>query len=1075
MKVQYKRKPVKTEPLPPFIDDNTEVWEIEQTGEVFVDYEKFLNKRDFYLQRVFTCESTGHSGYTFFEAMESEVRPGRSLEEVLKSVTITTPQQEASQEIDSIFPEGLRSRVLEFVQFEITPRMDDLVNQVYDHFREHYNVGDRVAVDTESGRRYGVIKNMTDTSRLHSMFNGQLHEDFRSYTYIMQMDDGEELTRYKASELMRDRRVYSKIILKQFLRSAVSREPWHGAPWMVKDHLAKRYNIPTKLPDAKTREAVIAAKKAANAERAANAQRLNDGHSFNHGNAGHPQTNGMRGPMHGNEPGHIGVGQQTTNHPHRVNGQQFGHQPPLFMYSGPPPLQYNGPAPMQYNGPPPAQFNVPPHLQNPNIPPHLAGQVHPNLPAQLAQHIPQQGSGLPISLPFQNNFMQYQALANQPSNGPQHQSAPVPRPFEPIKYPIDDLRIRQPRVNVTRPPLKFLSDDVPDGVDPPEDDRKTGILMKSIGPLLTIWETINVHDTIYSLDSFTIDDFVEAMGYASDDPECELLIEVHCAVLKQYVNSSGKLQIHLPSMVDDDESEDEEESSREATPEPEPPKRTTRSSLRKSEVAEIVEKPRTPTPEPPKQIHKAAEFVEDFNWVEMCKERNFREGGWQAILVGLLHQLSYNPSHKEDCDEILSQLVPPDEEPSVENIATNYLNLDVNLRITALDIALRLTVTTEQFRDQLQNAAQDMTNLRKEKIEYQRKRKELADEMFKLDIDRKIALPLNTPASPTDTKDTPDVSMADVEDAKEDEEGSDSSEEAKNASRKKRKAVMLTKRKRDSEVAKKEKAKKAKAEAAKSKQQRDWEKLLDDIERKKEELRECEASIAELDDDLREASVHRSKILGKDRFLNKYYWFEHNGMPFGGVPQSSTAEYGYANGRVWVQGPDELEIQPNMEEPALTQDMNEFGWTVPMRKDREEGPTHLKTSADWGYYDDPEDIDSLMAWLDERGTREKALRKELVIFRERITEYMQKMKAHLEKTEDEEMEEEEEEVPTTRSTRNRTSAVVEKADEEPQPRCLLWTNSMMREREGYNHSEEYEPPKRTKKGTAKVTKGKGRK
>jgi hypothetical protein len=58
--------------------------------------------------------------------MESEVRPGRSLEEVLKSVTITTPQQEASQEIDSIFPEGLRLRVLEFVQFEITPRMDDL-------------------------------------------------------------------------------------------------------------------------------------------------------------------------------------------------------------------------------------------------------------------------------------------------------------------------------------------------------------------------------------------------------------------------------------------------------------------------------------------------------------------------------------------------------------------------------------------------------------------------------------------------------------------------------------------------------------------------------------------------------------------------------------------------------------------------------------------------------------------------------------------------------------------------------------------------------------------------------------
>lgn len=921
------------------------------------------------------------------------------------------------------------------------------------------------------------------------MFNGQLNEDFRSYTYIMQMDDGEELTRYKASELMRDRRVYSKIILKQFLRSAVSREPWHGAAWMVKDHLAKRYNIPTKLPDAKTREAVMAAKKAANAERLANMQSLDENsHAF-----GNSQTNGLRSSLPGNNQGHVHMGLHAANHPHHVNGQLVGNPlsgPPPFIYSGPPPIQYSGPPHVHYNGPPPPHFNGPLQPQNHNLPPHLATQVHPNGPTHLAQHVPPQGPGLPISLPFQNNFMQYQALA-PPPNVPQHQVAPATKPFEPIKYPIDDLRIKQPRTTVSRPPLKFLSTDVPDGVDSPGEDKNSGLLMKSIGPLLTIWETVNVHDTIYSLDSFTIDDFVEAMAYSSEQVECELLVELHCAVLKQYVNSSGKLQVQLPSMIDDEDSEDEEESSKEVTPEPEPPKRTTRSSLRKSEIVEIVEKPRTPTPEPPKQIHNAAEFVADFDWVETCKERNFREGGWQSILVGLLYQLSYNPSLKENCDEILSHLVPPEEEPSVENIAMNYLDLDVNLRITALDIALRLTVTTEQFRDQLQNAAQDMTSLRKEKIEHQRKRKELyvyhkslwigrnsqlhrADEMFKLDIERKIALPLNTPASPVDTKEAHDVSMTDSIDAKEDDEGSDSSAEAKNTTRKVRKAVKVTKRKRDSEVAKKEKAKKAKAEAAKTKQQRDWEKLLDDIEKKKEELRECEANIAELDDDLREASVHRAKILGKDRFLNKYYWFEHNGMPFGGVPHSSTAEYGYANGRVWVQGPDELEIQPNMEEPALSQDMAEFGWTVPMRKEREEGSTHLKTSADWGYYDDPEDIEKLMAWLDERGTREKALRKELVIFRDKIAEYMVKMRAHLEQSEDEEMEEEEE-VPMTRSTRNKASAAVEKALEESQPKCLLWTNSMMRDREGYNHSEEYEPPKRTKKGTAKATKGKGRK
>lgn len=35
-------------------------------------------------------------------------------------------QTEASKEINSIFPESLRARVLEFVQFRNTARMDDL-------------------------------------------------------------------------------------------------------------------------------------------------------------------------------------------------------------------------------------------------------------------------------------------------------------------------------------------------------------------------------------------------------------------------------------------------------------------------------------------------------------------------------------------------------------------------------------------------------------------------------------------------------------------------------------------------------------------------------------------------------------------------------------------------------------------------------------------------------------------------------------------------------------------------------------------------------------------------------------
>jgi hypothetical protein len=47
-----------------------------------------------------------------------------------------------------------------------------------------------------------------------------------------------------------------------------------------------------------------------------------------------------------------------------------------------------------------------------------------------------------------------------------------------------------------------------------------------------------------------------------------------------------------------------------------------------------------------------------------------------------------------------------------------------------------LTVTTENFCDQLVAAAQEITKLRKEKIEFQGKRKEPADDLFRLDLDR---------------------------------------------------------------------------------------------------------------------------------------------------------------------------------------------------------------------------------------------------------------------------------------------------------------------------------------------------
>ena len=583
-------------------------------------------------------------------------------------------------------------------------------------------VGDRVCFEVEGpiGRRYGLICAIHDNSQHHHHgFARSPDDESRAYAYVVTMDDnGENIIKYKATDLQRDRKYFSKLILKQFLRSAVSRESWIGAPWMAREHLAKRYKIPTKIPDNKTRESVMAQKKLTNGS----------------------HQNGSRSPGQQSYPHQLPNGNtpQTNGHPQQTPPGQGPHGFVNFA-TNPPQVQHlphlmhphaQGLPQQMHGGPPPQFAHLGPHQLPQGIPLNIPqNAIPPNL-AHLMHHPP---GALPVNLPFQNGFMQYQQFA--PRNPPQErqqqqqqqqQSAPVAKPFEPIKYPIEDLEISQPRLSTVRPPLKFFSDDVPEGVEAPPTETRTGILMKSIGPLLCAWETLNVHDTIYMLDSFTFDDFADAMRFSSEEQECELFIEVHCSVLKQIINENGKLQAPLPNMAEEEES-DEETSSEESTPtpEPEPPKRTTRSSLRKSEVQQIVEKARTPTPEPPKEIHRAAAFVADFDWIEQLKIRNFQNGGWQAIMVALLYRLSFDPIQKDICDEILAVLVPGDQDPTIESIAENYRDMDVNLRVAALDQALRLTVTTEAFRDQLNAASLEMTRLRKEKIEFQRKRKEL--------------------------------------------------------------------------------------------------------------------------------------------------------------------------------------------------------------------------------------------------------------------------------------------------------------------------------------------------------------
>ncbi|RYP61033.1 hypothetical protein DL769_007896 [Monosporascus sp. CRB-8-3] len=1004
--VLFKRKPVQFVEAPNLDDDALEVWHIPQTGEIFLCYEEYLNRMDFYNQPRFICQISGHSGLTFFEALKSELA--------------------GAEEVEHAFPEALKGPVLRRVQFQTISRIDTLVDMIYEEFKADYYPGEAVTITLTNGERLsGIVR---DKARLGSKVlpDGTLTQPVSRYFTSIDGRPNEEAV-VDSNQIFRDRKIFTKSVLRSFIKKTVTRESWTGAPWLVKHDVAAQYHIDTRVPPHLRYHNKLIERKQHQAQKKAH------------------------------QPGHS---------PQELNGMA-GAFPPFG--TGPARLPELKPAPKSHKTK--SQQQLPP----PHPGPHIKGG--PNMfigedPGPLPHATGNNPFQFPV--PFRHNMP-------PPPPPPVFTQPEPPPPPPPPKYPIEDLQL-EPREDYVRPALKFLCSDPPEGVVD-SGARNDKILMKSIGPLLETWNTLNVYCEIFKLDSFTFDDFVQAMEVTSINTPCQLFTEIHCAVLKHIVSAEadgGKLQVTLPDLDEEDEDEeDEEQDSSMPTPEPEPePKpagRATRSSLAKLEAERIkaeaaaAEKERTPEPT---VKHRAPDVLADFDWIENLKQRQFKDGGWELIMVGLLHQLSKNPRQTEVCEELLGKLVPPDIEPSRETVREQYRNLDMNLRISALQIICMLIADTKAMRSHIEECAETMTGYRKEKIEWQRNRKQAIEDLKVLNDQRKILLPDNMPLSPpedgteaakgktngnvkmTDAEDTPDEPEDEVADSDEETHGRRSLRRGGDRAAERQRKREEQERKREAELA-----------AKVPKQSKQFLKVVKEIQKKEDYIKKCEEEIAILDNDLREADCGRTRVLGKDRFWNRYYWFERNGMPYGGLPNSSTADAGYANGCIWVQGPDDMEREGYIDLAPEYQDeyKAKFKMTVPQRKRMEEGRTSVFNARQWGYYSSPSEVDSLLNWLDPRGFNELKLRKEILAFKEKIVEGMENRTKYL-STDEESIKEKDKEKEAKEETKRMTTRT--KAQPSPEPagyRCLKWTNTMAIDELGHLHSEDPPPPK-PKKG-----------
>lgn len=344
------------------------------------------------------------------------------------------------------------------------------------------------------------------------------------------------------------------------------------------------------------------------------------------------------------------------------------------------------------------------------------------------------------------------------------------------------------------------------------------------------------------------------------------------------------------------------------------------------------------------------------------------------------------------------------------------------------------------------------------------------EELKVLNDQRKILLPDNMPPSPPtnsaevskangDTK--PARSYDSPDDPSEDGNDSDDDGRARRSLRRGGDRAVERQRKREE----KERKKEAELAAKAPKQSKQFLKVLRDIQKKEDQIKECEDKIAVIDNDLREADCGRTRILGKDRFWNRYYWFERNGMPYAGLPNSSTAYAGYANGCIWVQGPDDMEREGYIDLPSQYQDeyQAKFKMTVPQRKKMEEGRTSVYDARQWGYYSEPSQVDSLLNWLDPRGFNELKLRKELLLYKDKIVMNMENRAQYL--SSQDETSNEKETGKKEEAKRMSTRTKVLAGPEPTHFRCFDWTNTMAIDELGHLHNQP--PPSKSRKGGRK--------
>lgn len=896
----------------------------------------------------FVCEITGNSCFTYFQALESE--------------------KNEMQKVENNFPEPLKEPVLRALQFLTIPRLDLLVDMVYSQFRLDFYPGESVLVRIQDTKKYAKIK---EKARFNPCVDeyGMIRPGFCSYRVLF--DDNTEVT-IDETTISRDRLHFTKWIVKTFIKLSVARLSRIGAPWIVRDQYASRYKIPTEYPP----HLLSFAPESQNPEKTDKLKALT------------PKNRKRRKDFKKLPLSDLIEGDKR---------RKVQEDEPVFQ------SHHNA-----YSGPPP--------------PPALVAAVGG---VQRNANLVNQGSYLETV-------------------------APKKSIVEDLKIPFGLYATVDPNSSAAKEYRYFKKPEAKIEWD----------LRGCVSEALQSWIFLNVYHSALVLEPFTFDAFVKAFRTG----EGILVDEVFCALLSCFLMGEGEdINVKIKGFelemndfnVENEKDEDEDEVEEHNFPVPtaksctkdeyllvtvpqvasylsddeddESPEEVDPAVFEKQKERELKKEEGEkqerasyglkydiydklpPTPESDEDVYDGERnnAVRYFtyrgtSWQERLYHRNFKDGGWQIVLLGVLSLISHLKKYKVLVAKVNDILAPKGVNPLGQAIRTRfYEQLSTELKFKTLSAICEVLADGRVIRAYIDNAMHQATLLRRDRLEAVREYKGVTEKARDLQAE-----------------------MAGLLDAWRKSKGKPELPEVHEDGRRRRRLNLTRTEPTTDEQNFGE-------ENAEFKKKLDMRlDLLTRAEVHRQTRRKIERKLVELE-------CGRVKVLGKDSLYNKYWWFEANGLPLvnkvgateeeeEGHPeeddQPGEEDARYLMGRLWVQGcsledsesilgvvAKDIEKFQKIREVIENEEGLEsservafeiaakeaFGVNIEStlqkpellpieRKLLEEAPRPLLSASDWKYYDSNKQIEQLIRLLNPWGKRESDLRKLLVSFNKAI-------------------------------------------------------------------------------------------